>query len=73
MSAALARPDCSSSMDLRAHLSATSAIRVSIFASSSDLPYVGTDTPATFRTWSILETIISVVGLVVIFVLSHVF
>jgi len=35
--------------------------------------YVGTDTPATFRTWSILETIISVVGLVVIFVLSHVF
>jgi GntP family gluconate:H+ symporter len=34
--------------------------------------YVGTDTPATFRTWSVLETIISVVGLALIFVLSHV-
>jgi gluconate:H+ symporter, GntP family len=34
--------------------------------------YVGTDTPATFRTWSVLETIISVVGLVLILVLSHV-
>jgi GntP family gluconate:H+ symporter len=35
--------------------------------------YVGTDTPATFRTWSVLETIISVVGLALVFVLSHVF
>jgi GntP family gluconate:H+ symporter len=34
--------------------------------------YVGTDTPATFRTWSVLETIISVVGLALIFALSHV-
>jgi len=34
--------------------------------------YVGTDTPATFRTWSVLETIISVVGLALILVLSHV-
>ncbi len=34
--------------------------------------YVGTDTSATFRTWSVLETIISVVGLALIFVLSHV-
>jgi GntP family gluconate:H+ symporter len=28
--------------------------------------YVGTDTPATFRTWSALETVISVVGLLLI-------
>jgi GntP family gluconate:H+ symporter len=34
--------------------------------------YVGTDTPTTFRTWSVLETIISVVGLALVFVLSHV-
>jgi GntP family gluconate:H+ symporter len=34
--------------------------------------YVGTDTPATFRTWSVLETIISVVGLALILVFSHV-
>jgi GntP family gluconate:H+ symporter len=34
--------------------------------------YVGTDTPATFRTWSALETIISVVGLILVFALSHV-
>lgn len=34
--------------------------------------YVGTDTPATFRTWSALETIISVVGLALVFALSHV-
>jgi GntP family gluconate:H+ symporter len=34
--------------------------------------YVGTDTPATFRTWSVLETIISVVGLALVFTLSHV-
>ncbi len=34
--------------------------------------YVGTDTSATFRTWSVLETIISVVGLALIYVLSHV-
>lgn len=33
--------------------------------------YVGTDTPATFRTWSVLETIISVVGLALVLVLSH--
>jgi gluconate:H+ symporter, GntP family len=34
--------------------------------------YLGTDTPATFRTWSVMETIISVVGLVLVFALSHV-
>ena len=34
--------------------------------------YVGTDTAATFRTWSVLETIISVIGLALILVLSHV-
>jgi GntP family gluconate:H+ symporter len=34
--------------------------------------YVGTDTPTTFRTWSALETIISVVGLVLVLALSHV-
>jgi GntP family gluconate:H+ symporter len=34
--------------------------------------YVGTDTPNTFRTWSVLETIISVVGLLLVFGLSHV-
>ena len=32
--------------------------------------YVGTDTPATFRTWSALETAISVVGLVLILLLE---
>ena len=34
--------------------------------------YLGTDTPATFRTWSVMETIISVVGLVLVLALSHV-
>ena len=34
--------------------------------------YLGTDTPATFRTWSVMETIISVVGLVLVFGLSRV-
>ncbi|HEU4627921.1 MAG TPA: gluconate:H+ symporter [Steroidobacteraceae bacterium] len=34
--------------------------------------YVGTDTPATFRTWSVLETIISVVGLALVFLLRQV-
>ena len=34
--------------------------------------YVGIDTPTMFRTWSIMETIISVVGLLFVFVLSHV-
>ena len=34
--------------------------------------YLGTDTPATFRTWSVMETIISVVGLVLVFAVSHV-
>ena len=33
--------------------------------------YLGTDTPATFRTWSVLETIISLVGLILVFALSH--
>jgi GntP family gluconate:H+ symporter len=33
--------------------------------------YLGTDTPTTFRTWSALETVISVVGLVLVFALSH--
>jgi gluconate:H+ symporter, GntP family len=34
--------------------------------------YVGIDTPTMFRTWSVMETIISVVGLVFVFALSHV-
>jgi gluconate:H+ symporter, GntP family len=34
--------------------------------------YLGTDTPTTFRTWSVMETIISVVGLVFVLALSHV-
>lgn len=34
--------------------------------------YVGTSTPDTFLTWSVLETIISVVGLALVFVLSYV-
>lgn len=33
--------------------------------------YLGTDTPATFRTWSLLETVISVLGLVLVLVLSR--
>jgi GntP family gluconate:H+ symporter len=33
--------------------------------------YLGTDTPTTFRTWSVMETIISVVGLAFVFALSH--
>lgn len=33
--------------------------------------YLGTDTPTTFRTWSLLETVISVAGLVLVFALSH--
>jgi GntP family gluconate:H+ symporter len=33
--------------------------------------YLGTDTPTTFRTWSVMETIISVVGFVFVLVLSH--
>jgi gluconate:H+ symporter, GntP family len=35
--------------------------------------YLGTDTPTTFRTWSVMETIISVVGLGCVFVLSRYF
>jgi len=35
--------------------------------------YVGIDTPTMFRTWSVMETIISVVGLMFVLVLSHVF
>jgi GntP family gluconate:H+ symporter len=35
--------------------------------------YVGIDTPTMFRTWSVMETIISVVGLVFVFALSHLF
>jgi len=34
--------------------------------------YLGTDTPTTFRTWSVMETIISVVGLVFVLALSRV-
>jgi GntP family gluconate:H+ symporter len=34
--------------------------------------YLGTDTPTMFRTWSVMETIISVVGLVLVLALSHV-
>lgn len=33
--------------------------------------YLGTDTPSTFRTWSVMETIISIVGLVFVLALSH--
>jgi GntP family gluconate:H+ symporter len=33
--------------------------------------YLGTDTPTTFRTSSALETVISVVGLALVFALSH--
>jgi GntP family gluconate:H+ symporter len=33
--------------------------------------YLGTDTPTTFRTWSVMETIISVVGLAFVFALSR--
>jgi gluconate:H+ symporter, GntP family len=33
--------------------------------------YLGTDTPTTFRTWSVLETIVSVVGLALVLTLSH--
>lgn len=33
--------------------------------------YVGIDTPTMFRTWSVLETIISVVGLLLVYTLSH--
>jgi GntP family gluconate:H+ symporter len=33
--------------------------------------YLGTDTPNTFRTWSVMETIVSVVGLVFVLMLSH--
>jgi GntP family gluconate:H+ symporter len=33
--------------------------------------YLGTDTPTTFRTWSALETAISIVGLALVFALSH--
>jgi GntP family gluconate:H+ symporter len=33
--------------------------------------YVGIDTPTMFRTWSVMETIISVVGLAFVLVLSH--
>jgi GntP family gluconate:H+ symporter len=33
--------------------------------------YLGTDTPGTFRTWSVLETVISVVGLLLVLVGSR--
>lgn len=35
--------------------------------------YLGTTTPATFRTWSVLETVISVVGLALVLMLSRLF
>jgi GntP family gluconate:H+ symporter len=35
--------------------------------------YVGIDTPTMFRTWSVMETIISVVGLALVLVFSHLF
>jgi GntP family gluconate:H+ symporter len=35
--------------------------------------YVGIDTPTMFRTWSVMETIISVVGLALVLLLSHLF
>ena len=34
--------------------------------------YLGTDTPATFRTWSVLETVVSVMGLLLVLAGSHV-
>jgi GntP family gluconate:H+ symporter len=34
--------------------------------------YLGIDTPTMFRTWSAMETVISVVGLVLVLLLSHV-
>ena len=34
--------------------------------------YLGTDTPTMFRTWSVMETLISIVGLVLVLALSHV-
>jgi gluconate:H+ symporter, GntP family len=33
--------------------------------------YLGTDMPATFRTWSAMETVVSVAGLVFVLALSH--
>lgn len=33
--------------------------------------YLGSDTPTTFRTWSVLETAISVLGLVLVTIFSH--
>jgi len=35
--------------------------------------YLGTNTSDTFRTWSVLETVISVVGFGLVFMLSRVF
>jgi GntP family gluconate:H+ symporter len=35
--------------------------------------YLGIDTPATFRTWSVMETVVSVLGLALILVASHLF
>ena len=35
--------------------------------------YVGIDTPTMFRTWSVMETIISVVGLALVLLFSHLF
>ena len=34
--------------------------------------YLGLDTPTTFRTWSVMETLISVIGLLLVLALSHV-
>jgi GntP family gluconate:H+ symporter len=34
--------------------------------------YLGTDTPTMFRTWSAMETVVSVVGLALVLALSHV-
>jgi GntP family gluconate:H+ symporter len=34
--------------------------------------YLGSDTPTTFRTWSALETAISVLGLMLVLAFSHV-
>ncbi len=35
--------------------------------------YLGTDTPGTFRTWSVLETVISVMGLMLVMLASQLF
>jgi GntP family gluconate:H+ symporter len=35
--------------------------------------YLGTDMPGTFRTWSIMETVVAVVGLLLVLAASSIF